>query len=88
MKSKYILYLLYIHNYSSGYAELYFYSNIKIANTYRDRVTNPTTVLYYDMYDLQMYYEKLFSISLMAFNRLKEYKCPRSINELSRILLE
>lgn len=88
IKSKYILYLSFTHNYSSGYAELYFYSNIKIANTYRDRVSNPTMVIYYKMYDYQMYYERLFSILLRAFNKLNENKCYRSINGIAKILLE
>ena len=88
IKSKYILYLLYIHNYPSGYAELYFYSNIKIANTYRDRVSNPSMVLYYKMYDVQKKYEILFSQSLRLFYKLNKIECYRSMNGISKMLLE
>lgn len=88
IKSKYILYLSFIHNYSSGYAELYFYSNIKIAHSYRDRVSNPSMVIYYKMYDVQKKYEILFSQSLRLFYKLNKYDFCRSINGLSRMLLE
>lgn len=72
IKSEYLLRLAYINDRQPHYAQMYFFTNIQIANRYRACVTTPGSLIYFDMCDIQQKYTLLFKQKLDLFHRLSE----------------
>lgn len=72
IKSEYLLRLAYINNRQPYYAQMYFLTNIQIANRYRACVTTPGSLIYFDMCDIQRNYTLRFRNKLDLFHRLSE----------------
>lgn len=70
IKSEYLLRLAYINNRQPHYAQIYFLTNIQIANRYRACVTTPGSLIYFDMCDIQRKYTLRFKHKLDLFRRL------------------